>query len=262
MRKNGFLAVIFLILIICVAFAAYLFNRNYVVPILMYHSVCPNPDPQNKLALSPEVFELQMSFLKEYNKVITLEELAASIRENKPIPANAVVITFDDGYADNYRYAFPVLKKYNFSAAIFLIVNEVGRPQNDRLSWKEIEEMQASGLITFGSHCLGPEPLVNISSGSELRKQISDSKKILEEKLGKKVAAFSYPEGKFNQRIRQQVIAAGYTLAVATNPGKEFPDKDRFVLKRLRISSNAKNLFIFWVETSGYYNFMRENRHR
>ena len=86
--------------------------------------------------------------------------------------------------------------------------------------------------------------------------------KILEEKLGRRINAFSYPAGRFNDRIRQLVMAAGYKLAVATNPGKKFADDDIFALKRLRISANSNNLFIFWVETSGYYNFMREHRHK
>ena len=84
----------------------------------------------------------------------------------------------------------------------------------------------------------------------------------MEEELGAEVNAFSYPEGMFNKIIKQLVMDAGYKLAVATNPGKKFSSDDIFVLKRLRISRNSNNLFIFWVETSGYYNFMREHRHK
>jgi len=122
--------------------------------------------------------------------------------------------------------------------------------------------MQDSGLIHFGSHTLGPEPLINIKSGQEIKKQIFDSKKILEEKLGRRVDMFSYPEGLFNEKIKQLVKDAGYKLAVATNPGKKFANDDIFALKRLRISANADNLFVYWIETSGYYNFMREHRHK
>jgi hypothetical protein len=84
----------------------------------------------------------------------------------------------------------------------------------------------------------------------------------LEEKLGRPISAFSYPEGRFNNKIKQLVMYAGYTVAVATNPGKRFANDDIFALKRLRISANCNNLFIYWVETSGYYNFMRERRHK
>jgi hypothetical protein len=68
--------------------------------------------------------------------------------------------------------------------------------------------------------------------------------------------------GRFSDKARRAVIAAGYKIAVATNPGKKYPNNDIFVLKRLRISENAGNLFVFWIETSGYYNFIREHRHK
>jgi len=97
--------------------------------------------------------------------------LAALIEQKNTIPTRTISITFDDGYRDNYTYAFPILKKYGLPATVFIIVNEVGRL--DRLSWDEIKEMQDSGIITFGSHTLGPEPLIKISSKAELRKHMS-----------------------------------------------------------------------------------------
>ncbi|MFH1888708.1 MAG: polysaccharide deacetylase family protein [Candidatus Omnitrophota bacterium] len=261
MFKRRFLIVLFALLIFALGSSAVFIYGNYTVPIAMYHSVDPHALPQNRLALTPETFERQMRFLKNNNyNVLSLEPIAALIEEGKRVPHKTVSITFDDGYKDNYIYAFPILKKYNLPATIFIIIDEVGRP--DRLSWKEINEMRDSGIITFGSHTFGPEPLVNIKSEEEIRGQIFGSKRILEDKLGRPINAFSYPEGRFNDRIKQLVMEAGYKLAVATNPGKEFSDDDIFALKRLRISSNARNLFVFWAETNGYYNFMREHRHK
>jgi len=191
-----------------------------------------------------------------------LEELATLIKAKKKFSPKTVAITFDDGYKDNYTYVFPILKKYNLPATMFIIVNEVGRPQNDRLSWDEIKAMQDSGIITFGSHAIGPEPLTKIKSEEEVKRQIFDSKKILEEKLGRKINAFSYPEGRFNDFIRRLVIEAGYKLAVATNPGKNYPSDDIFVLKRLRISERSSNMFIFAIKTSGFYTFIKEYRRK
>jgi peptidoglycan/xylan/chitin deacetylase (PgdA/CDA1 family) len=236
-------------------------RSKYVLPILMYHSVIPDAPPADRLTVSVKAFERQMRFLKEHRyNVLPLEEAARLIRERKNIPPHSVAITFDDGNKDNYLHAFPVLKKYGIRAAVFVIVKEVGRP--DKLSWDEIKQMQDSGLISFGSHALGPEPLVNIKSEDELKSQIFDSRRALEGELGRPVNMFSYPEGRFNKKIRSLVIAAGYRLAVATNPGKMCPSDDVFALKRLRISSTSDNLFVFWVESSGYYNFLRERRHK
>lgn len=261
MFKRKRLILVFSLVIALVLFSAGFVRGKYVVPVVMYHSVNPAASRKTMLAVTPETFERQMRFLKNnrYN-VITLQELTGLIRDNKKIPGRTIAITLDDGYKDNYTYAFPVLKKYNLSATIFIIVNEVGRPQADRLSWEEIKIMRDSGLIIFGSHCLGPEPLTKIQSEDEVRNQIFVSRQILEKKIGRKVDVFSYPEGRFNAKIRQLVIDAGYLAAVATNPGKRYPSNDVFALKRLRISENAANMFIFWVETSGFYTFMKEWR--
>lgn len=263
MSKRKALITLFSVIILLSGCLVNFIQGKYVAPIAMYHSVNPAALAENRLAVSAQTFARQMRFLKsQHYNVLPLESLAALIKERKKIPPKTIAITFDDGYKDNYIYAFPILKKYNLPATIFIILSEVGRPQDDRLSWDEIKTMQDSGIITFGSHTLTHPLLPSVNSESELKKEIFDSKRILEEKLGRKVNAFSYPAGRFNARIRQLVMAAGYELAVTTNPGKKFANEDIFALKRLRISANSNNLFIFWVETSGYYNFMREHRHK
>lgn len=262
LKRKSLVSFFFIILVLLISLVTFI-RGKYVVPIVMYHSVYPDAKPENRLTVSPDTFERQMFFLKSHRyNVLPLESIAALIKAKKKIPHKTIAITFDDGYKDNYIYAFPVLKRHGLPATIFLIVNEIGRPQNDRLNWKEIKEMQDSGFISFGSHTLNHPLLTEIKSEDELSKQISGSKKILEENLGRKVIEFSYPEGRFNTKIKELVMEAGYKLAVATNPGKKFRDDDIFALKRLRISENAGNLFIFWAETSGYYNFMREHRHK
>ena len=259
MFRRKRLAVVFGVILISLGLFLSFMRGRYVVPIIMYHSIQPNASSKNMLVVSPISFERQMSFLKRnHYYILTLEELTCLLRQKKKIPGRAIAITFDDGYKDNYTHAFPILKKYGIPASLFIIVQEVGRP--DRLNWGEILEMQASGLVAIGSHTIGPEPLTKIKDGQELKRQIFESKAALEEKLGKKVNVFSYPEGRFDAKIRQLVIDAGYLAAVATNPGKRYPNDDTFALKRLRISENAGNLAVFWVETSGFYTFMKERR--
>lgn len=263
MSKSKKLIIFCGIVAAAVIFLFNFFSRQYVVPIIMYHSVNPDADPQNRLALTVKTFERQMRFLKTHRyNVLALEELADLIRQKKKIPPKTLAITFDDGYKDNYTYAFPILKKYHLPATLFIIVREVGRLQNDRLSWNQIQEMQDSGIFSIGSHGIGPDPLFKMPSEVQLWREIFDSRKILEERLGRAVTLFSYPEGMFDAKIRQLVIEAGYRAAVATNPGRDYPDDDVFALKRLRISENAGNLFVFAVETSGYYTFMKESKRR
>jgi len=248
-----------LILLAAVILFAGLVRQRYTAPIIMYHYVHYGANADDKLVVTPEAFQRQMRFLKErrYN-VIPLEELAVLIKEKRKIPARTIAITIDDGHRDNYDQIYPVLKKYNLPATMFVIINEIGRVQNDKLSWSQIKEMQDSGLISFGSHALGAEPLVNIKSEEELKGQIFESKKLLEEKLEKEVKIFSYPEGLFNAKIKKMAMDAGYLAAVSTSPGISSPSDDIFALKRLRISQNADNLFIFYVQASGYYGPVRE----
>jgi len=225
----------------------------------MYHYVEQEVSERSMLTVSSRTLERQMKFLRCHNyNVIRLKELVGLIKENKKIPAKTVVITFDDGSKDNYTRAFPILKKYRIPATMFVIVDEISRPQGDRLSWEEIKIMLDSGLVDIGSHTMGPQPLVFIKSEDEVRRQIFFSKKILEERLGGRVELFSYPEGFFNEKIRQLVIDAGYEGAVGTNPGKKYSSKDAYLLKRIRISENSSNMFIFAVESSGFYTISKE----
>ncbi|MFH1457588.1 MAG: polysaccharide deacetylase family protein [Candidatus Omnitrophota bacterium] len=257
------LLIVILLVILVFFLALGIISCNYVAPILMYHSINLKVPFGNRMVVSVKSFERQMRFLKDHRyNVVPLETLADLVREQKKIPPKTVAITFDDGYKDNYTLAFPVLKKYNLCATIFVILDEIDRPQGDRLSWQDLFAMRDSGLMTIGSHCLGPEPLINSKSEEEIKRQITESKRILEERLGRGIYAFSYPEGRFTPQIKQWVREAGYKFAVVTNPGKKFPNDDVLALKRLRISDTSDSLFVFWVESSGYYNFIREHRRK
>ena len=239
---------------LAVALVVYAHSR-YVFPVLMYHSVAP--DRKNALTVSPETFERQMAFLKSNGyRVLTLEEAARMIAGRRS-GGKALAITFDDGNEDNYTFAFPVLRKYGFPATVFLIFERVGSP--GFLTWDEIRRMEASGLVTFGSHTVHHIPLAGLEAG-KLAEEVAGSKKLLEEKLGAKVGLFSYPVGNFDARARAAVVDAGYRAAAITNPGHGTADNDPFLIKRLRVSENSKNLFVFWFESSGYYNLVRETR--
>ena len=235
-------------------------KQQYTLPILMYHSVVPKVSQGNLLEVSADTFERQMAFFRKHRyNVMALEEAKDYITQKKMIPARSVVLTLDDGYEDNYTYVFPALKKYNFPATVFLILSKIGTP--GYLSWKEIKEMQDSGLITFGSHTFTHPFLDTLKSSQDLKYEVSGSRTALENKLGKPVKLFCYPLGRFNPIVIQAVKDAGYEEAVvASNPGRKYSNKNPFILKRLRISENCRNLFVFWFETTGYYNFIRETQ--
>lgn len=263
MFKRKRLIFVFGIIIAIALIVSGFLRQKYVLPILMYHSVTPMAQKGNRLAVTDKTFRSQMRYLRkhEYN-IISLADAVKLIGDKKKIPPKTVAVTFDDGYRDNYLYAFPIIKEYKIPVTLFIIVREVGRAQGDRLSWGEIRDMRSSGLVTIGSHAIGPDPLYKAKSEEDLKSQIFASKSILEEKLGGRIDLFSYPEGAFDAKIRRLVIDAGYIGAVATNPGRDYPADDVFALKRLRISENSANMFIFATEASGYYTFMKEWKKR
>lgn len=192
--------------------------------ILMYHSVS---DHQKLYVVSPENFQRQMEYLhKERFNVIPLARLADLLANKQEIPDKTVVLTFDDGYEDNYLNVFPILKKYNFSATVFLSTGFVGGERENKsqsivlkiLSWPQIEEMHNSGLVDFQPHTISHPKLAKIPL-IEAKKEIMESKKIIEERLNKNCRFFSYPYGNYNQEIVEILRQNNFQAAVTVEKG-------------------------------------------
>lgn len=254
-RKAPYLLITFLILI----FLAFSLIPRFIfcVPVLMYHNVDQNWR-ESKLSVSPQSFKRQMEFLvrNKYN-IVSLHKLKKLQESGKPIPYKTVVITFDDGYENNYTNAFEVLKEYDIPAAIFIVVDKIGK--SGYLSWDQIEEM-AGNNIEIGSHTLSECYLPDVKDKAQLKREIYDSRRIIKSRIPEAGDFIAYCSGGFNENIRQIVIDAGYDGACATNPGKDYPDNDIYAIKRLRISRTSDCLFVFWIETSGLYTWLKEHR--
>jgi peptidoglycan/xylan/chitin deacetylase (PgdA/CDA1 family) len=231
----------------------------YVVPVLMYHSVDGNENV-TKLSVAPENFESQMEFFrKNHYNVVGLDRIVSYMQKKEKMPARTVAITFDDGYYNNYKYAYPVLKKYNFPATIFMITSKIG--QDGWCGWKELKEMSDSGIITIGSHTKSHLWLPDMGS-KQLKEELIESKAILEKGLGRSVDFLCYPIGARNDRVERFARDAGYLGAVATNPGRFSPSNDIYAIKRIKISRTSRNHIVLWFESSGYYTWIKEQRKR
>lgn len=218
------------------------------IPVLMYHKVGPDSFRNGPgLRVTPYEFERQIKYLKEngYN-AISLDELINHRKKGASLPNRPIVITFDDGYKDNYTYAFPVLKKYGYTATIFIVYNEVGgynqwdiKEHNTRpfelLTWEQIRTMQDYG-ICFESHTLSHPHLTSITA-EEAQKEITESKTKLEQALGKPVKYIAYPYGQHNDQICEITQKAGYKAAVSTIFGTNQQNTDLYRLKRLRVNA-------------------------
>jgi len=215
--------------------------RNKGIAVYMYHSVGNNRIYFN---VEPKSFARQMKYLKDNNyQVISLAKLVELMKSDKPLPKKTVVLTFDDGYHDNYVNAWPILKKYNFPATIFLATGFIGREIKSSegislkiLDWPEIKKMHQSELIDFEPHTHNHIKLDRIDlNKAEL--EIIKSKKIIEEELNKKCCFFAYPKGRYNNRIIEILKNNNFKAARTVENGYTYKKDDLFRLKKITVRS-------------------------
>ncbi|MCR4345083.1 MAG: polysaccharide deacetylase family protein [Candidatus Scalindua sp.] len=222
--------------------------------ILTYHSISNEIEPDE--TVTPEEFEKQLQYIKENYKVISLEEAVEYIQTDIEKISGSIVITFDDGYSDNYRYAYPLLNKHNFPATIFLISDFINDKEGKYLSQSQIHEMKSNN-ISFGSHTVSHRILTGLRS-EEIIREIRGSKDILESQLGLKINSFAYPVGTmvdFNDEIIKTVKASKYAYACSNVYGINGNNTDIFALKRIGIET-TDNFFIFKKKLDGALNIL------
>ena len=203
------------------------------VPVLNYHQV--EQKNGNPLTLWPDQFEAQMAYLADEGyTTITIDEMMDALEHGTPLPEKPVIITFDDGYADNYEYAYPILKKYGFKATIFLIYDFTNAYPN-YLTWEQIDEMKQSGLIRFESHTMTHANLAELDSADELRHEIADSHDLLSEKIGYDMHYIAYPGGRVNPEIEEITRAAGYRGGFTVHYGLSTPTEGHYQMDRIPI---------------------------
>ncbi len=243
--KRRFVAIA--VLLIALAAPAVFLRPFYEPAVLMYHRI-GYPDSNPGLFVSPEVFERQMEFLKIHNyHVVSLAYLISIVKSGQPVPMNTVVITFDDGYLDNFVNAFPVLKKMDFPATIFMITDNIGK--EGWLTEEDLRVLQESSVV-IGAHTQSHAFLPPLIRG-QMESEIGGSKSRLEAILGRPVTLFSYPAGGVSEEVEQVVRDAGFDGAVTTN--YRVRSLDPYALRRVKISDAHGNLFNFWAKTSGFY---------
>ena len=200
------------------------------VIVLNYHKV----DHMNhSLSVQPPDFEQQMAFLKDNGyHTITSHEMYMAFTDGAPLPSNPVLITFDDGYADNYTYAYPILKKYGMKAAIFVITSLMGKP--GYLTWGQAAEMEASGVVSIESHTVNHGSLTELTD-EQVRYELTEAKHDIEQRLGKEVEFLAYPTGAYNLHIASLVQEAGYKGAFTVRYGNMDRSANFYAIERVPI---------------------------
>lgn len=237
------------------------------LPILMYHRVVDQLDKPDRyrLCVSTTEFENQMRYIRDRRfEVISIEEVATAMEDNIWPWKKPAVITFDDGYMDNYTCAFPILKKYRLKASVMLVTSHIGGTNvwdqdedadgTPLMGHNEIREMARHG-ISFGSHTLTHRSLQQLDEDGA-RKEIVDSKSALEELTGSEIPTFCYPYGHSTPGLQKIVKDAGYSAAI----GIEQEEHTLFNLSRVN-SARTRNSFLIWkLKVSGVYYQLLKNR--
>ncbi|MDR4499613.1 MAG: polysaccharide deacetylase family protein [Candidatus Scalindua sp.] len=236
---------------------------QYKIPILTYHSI---DNSGSVISTSPEKFRSHMQYLSEFSfNVISLEEIVSCIHENRHFPHRSVAITFDDGFKNNYDIAYPVLKVYGFKATIFLVTGYCGRnnrwqgqpaeiPELDLLQWDEIKVMASNG-IDFGAHTVNHPNLAELTL-KQAEDEIVDSKKEIEERLGKNISHFAYPYGGETGKLRN-ILKDEFQCAVSTELNVATLGSDIYSLPRIDMYYFSRNNYFTCVGTSNFSHYIR-----
>lgn len=193
------------------------------IPILCYHrfgNSCGSP-----LCVPADIFERQMKYLKENGyRVITPEQLLDFMEFRRRLPKKSVMITIDDGYRSVYNIAYPILKKFGFTATLFVYTDYVG-VSSKAITWDQLRDLKSNGF-TIGSHTVHHSDLSkqgdnesNDAYIKRLRLELKKSKQIIDKQLNQDTFFFAYPFGRANHLAMNMARSAGYRLAATVNRG-------------------------------------------
>jgi len=210
------------------------------IVVLNYHKI----DEMNiSLSVYPKDFDEQMAYLKEEGyTTINPAQMIDNLENGAPLPEKPVIITFDDGYLDNYTNAYPILKKYGFTATIFVITDFISSDPRF-MTWDQVRELSEAGF-TIGSHTMQHKSLTDIKE-KEIRAELIGSNKALEYQLGKKAEFFAYPTGTYNLRIAQIVKECGYKAAFTIKYGNADKASNIYALERVPIFNTEQTFKSF-----------------
>lgn len=234
-----------------------LFGGECEIRILTYHSVHPWG---NELSVRPSEFERQLQFLAKYYGILSLEQAVELLERGRLPERPSVVLTFDDGFADNYHFAFPALERQKIPATIFQLTGlrkaAYLSDAPELLSDEAVREMSARG-IDFGSHGETHRRLALLSEEEALSEMIKSRKKI-ESLTGKPPHFFAYPYGRFqdfDSTTEELARRAGYKMAFSAIYGTNGPEGNRYRLKRIGIES-ADTCFTLKAKLNGALDFL------
>jgi peptidoglycan/xylan/chitin deacetylase (PgdA/CDA1 family) len=230
-------------------------DRVLKVPILMYHYLSTPPADADRyrqdLSVAPESFRTHLTWLRESGYVpITLRELGYALASGHALPKKPIVLTFDDGYADNYANAFPLLQEFGMRATFFVVTKAVEERNLSYMHWEQLVEMQQAGM-EIASHTRS-HPQLPGQPEAFIREELRSSFELLTQRLGQPPTSFAYPSGRFDPGVVHLTYEAGYQVAVTTEQGATHSSSNMLTLKRIRVrnthgSDDLDRFINYWM---------------
>jgi peptidoglycan/xylan/chitin deacetylase (PgdA/CDA1 family) len=202
------------------------------IPVLNYHSI--GVTQGNTLVLDPKKLTRQMEFLAEQGySPLTLSNFILLLEKKKTAPAKPVLLTFDDGYLDNYEQAMPILKLHGFPATIFISPGTIG--QEGKLNWEQVKEMHEAGW-DIQPHGMTHPHLPELTAAQQ-KEEIMQSRRQIEQQLGTNADIFCYPYGEFNKQTLKILKDEGFRYAFTIRQGRTTSTQEPFYLRRIYVNS-------------------------
>ena len=210
--------------------------------ILCWHAV--DPAWESRLSVPPALFERQCAWLARRRNVLALARAAPTARPSGALPRGTAAVTFDDGLSSLYEHAWPVLERHGIAATIFLVAQTL-TPHGKRVDWvdnappgglatldvDQVLEMQDAG-VEFGSHSFAHRDLTELSD-DECRRDLLESREVLEDVLGRAVPLLAYPRGLHDARVHVAAQRAGFDFAFGTS--KPPPTRGPLAIPRIGV---------------------------
>ena len=205
-------------------------NRRNGLRVLMYHSIKEENTPDDIWSLDLDFFSQHLSYFYG-NENINLYSCTDLFSKR---PKDGIMITFDDGYRDNFEIAAPILFKFKIPFSVFVITDFIRQARKNYINESMLKELGSHPLVSIGSHSQSHARLTKCNR-KELANEISGSKSYLEDLLGREIDMFSYPHGDFNSVVRSEVLKSGYKLGFTSHYDINRPNQDKLTLNRNEI---------------------------
>ena len=227
--------------------------------ILLYHGVTnSSPHPIRNYSgkhINNNLFEKQIKFISENYNILSMDEVASHIKQGTVWPKDSVAVTFDDGFEDNFQKAAPLLLELGIPFCIFVVTDFINFGKKGYMDKSMLIDLARHPLVTIGSHTKSHPRLVECSH-ERVREELHGSKKYLEDLLSTEIKFFSYPHGSFNEKIKNQVIDAGYKLGFTSRFDVHTSCHDKYLINRNEIWGQD-NLQTFTMKINGSYDWLK-----